>query len=59
MEKWKREKAFKELQILEGEESRKTKKKERYVLERECRGEIIKMKENAGLELPLSSKNEQ
>ena len=35
-----REKAFKPLQILEREESRK----------RECKREIIKMKENAGLE---------
>ena len=34
MEKWKKEKAFKELQILKIEESRK----------RECRGEIIKLK---------------
>ena len=46
MEKWKREKTFKELQILEREESRKI----------ECRGEKIKMKESAGLELPTSNR---
>ena len=46
MEKWKREKAFKELQILEREESRK----------RECRGEIIKMKESLGLEMKPSNR---
>ena len=42
-----REKAFKELQILEREESRK----------RECSGEIIKMKESASLEWPPSNKH--
>ena len=44
LDKWKREKAFKELQIVEREESRR----------RECIEEIIKMKESGGLELPPS-----